>query len=398
MVPMDTWEANAVSARFVAHTNQPQRRLTSLDAVRGIASCAVVLSHCYLILPEQQRPSLDGVTWARLLLPLYNGNAAVVIFFALSGYVLSLPYLSGNQLPYLHYLVRRGCRIYIPFAVSIVMAMALFAATSHAPTANVSLWFNELWPTAWPSTSTIAGHFLMVGTSRDMQLNPPMWTLVYELRLSLMFPLLVLFCRNTGLAVAVSLVMLVGSVKLIGMLGQVPHPSFATDFGTTLLWTAHIIPYFVTGILLSKHRAWISLWLRRMPSVLRLGLFGAAFAIFCMPPSFGSAKENILYTIAAALMIVLAIESRGLCGLLESAVPQYLGRISYSLYLVHLPITLVLVPALIDRVPFALLVVIIIAVSLAAASVMHKLIEIPSIKLGHRLARRARQQQAMSGV
>ena len=387
-----------VPADVSAHTVQPLHRLTSLDAVRGIAACAVVLSHCYLILPEQQRAQLDDTIWARLLLPLYNGNAAVFIFFALSGYVLSLPYHSGKQLPYLPYLIRRVCRIYIPFAVSIVLAMLLYAAADHAPTATASIWFNELWPARWPSVSTIAGHFMMLGTSEDMQFNPPMWTLVYELRLSLVFPLLVLFCWNTGLAVAVSLVLLVGSVKLIVLLGQNPHPSFPTNFGTTLLWTAHVVPYFVTGILLSKHRVWISLWLRRMPSILRLCLFGAAFAIFCMPPGFGSAKENILYVIAAAIMIVLAIDSRGLRRLLESSVPQYLGRISYSLYLIHLPIMLVLVPALIDRLPFALLVVVVVAVSLAAASVMHVAVEIPSIKLGSTLARRARQQPAMSGV
>jgi peptidoglycan/LPS O-acetylase OafA/YrhL len=385
-----------VSADVSVPTNEPLHRLTSLDALRGVAACAVVLSHCYLILPEQQRATLDDSIGARLLLPFYNGNAAVVIFFTLSGYVLSLPYLNGTRLPYPLYVIRRVCRIFIPFAVSIAIAMLLYAGIGHVPAGAASIWFNELWPTTWPSSSTLAGHILMVGTSQDMQLNPPMWTLVHELRLSLVFPLLVLFCRNTWLAVAISLVLLVSSVKFIVLLGQNPHPSFPTTFGTTLLWTVHILPYFVTGILLSKHRVWISLWLRRLPSLLRLCLFGAAFAIFCMPPGFGSAKENILYALAAAIMLILAIDSRGLRSLLESAIPQYLGRISYSLYLIHLPIILVIAPILIDRVSFPGLVVAIMAVSLAAASVMHAVVEVPSIKLGHRLAKRPRQQSTMS--
>ena len=362
-----------------------KQRFTSLDAVRGLAACSVVLSHCVLLLPEHERERIDGSIGERLLLPLFNGNAAVIIFFALSGYVLSLPYLRGTQLPYGQFVIRRLSRIYLPFAASIVLALGLFAAMSHPPTAGASQWFAEVWPSSWPGGTVLAGHFLMVGTEPDMQLNAPMWTLVYEIRLSLLFPLVILLCRNTGVAIATSLLLLAGSIKLIIWSGQNSHPSYATAFWATLVWTANVVPFFATGVLLSKHRIRIAQWFSRLPTMARPLLFIIPYAVFTTAPGLGSVRGDVFYDLAAALVIVLAVESPGLRTLLDTPVPQFLGRISYSLYLVHLPLMMVLVPMLLGRVPFAVLVVVIMAVSISAGTLIHAVVEVPAIWLGHHL-------------
>ena len=56
---------------------------------------------------------------------LVDGEAAVILFFVLSGYVLALPFIAGTQLTYGRYLVKRICRIWLPFAAAILLAAAL---------------------------------------------------------------------------------------------------------------------------------------------------------------------------------------------------------------------------------------------------------------------------------
>ena len=87
------------------------RRLTSLDALRGIASFSVVLCHCWTAIPNAARATLASSMWSPLIDIFTNGSAAVIIFFVLSGYVLSLPFFHGTQPGYPRYLFKRFCRI-----------------------------------------------------------------------------------------------------------------------------------------------------------------------------------------------------------------------------------------------------------------------------------------------
>src|ERR1700744_4347419 len=54
------------------------------------------------------------------------GHAAVIVFFLLSGFVLSLPYRS-KQPHALGFILRRTSRIYIPFASAVLLSAVLVA-------------------------------------------------------------------------------------------------------------------------------------------------------------------------------------------------------------------------------------------------------------------------------
>jgi Acyltransferase family len=133
-----------------------KERIGSLDAVRGIASVMVVLNHCYDTIPQQQIAHFESTLWSRPLGLLHNGHAAVIIFFVLSGYVLSLPYFRGTRVSYVRYLIKRFCRIYIPFAITIIMAAGLYLAIGRHVHSEASPWFNTLWPRLWPGLSALA--------------------------------------------------------------------------------------------------------------------------------------------------------------------------------------------------------------------------------------------------
>jgi peptidoglycan/LPS O-acetylase OafA/YrhL len=364
-------------------------RLTSLDAVRGIAACVVVAGHGYFTMPDAWRASVETSVWSILLQPLHNGDAAVVVFFVLSGRVLSLPYIQGKELDYRRYLIRRVCRIYIPFAAAVLLSLFFYCVIGHRRAQIASNWFNTLWPPHVPNMQSIVGHFLLFGTAPAISLNPPMWSLVYEMRISLIFPLLVVLARNTRQAMLASITLLAGAIIGLNLLGQNTHPAQAGTFGATLLWTAEYIPCFVTGILLSLHRADLGRSWKALPAGLRVVFGLGVFVIFSIRPSFAHLADDILYIVGASAIIVMATESMSLRRMLDARVPQWLGRISYSLYLTHLPVMLAVFPLLERRMAFAPAMALSVAMAFVMAELMHRLVEAPAMTLGRALTRRA---------
>ena len=162
-----------------------KRRYSVLDSLRGIAALDVVLAHIFSFV------SAPALAWWIRFTPLRlfeEARSAVIFFFVLSGFVLTLSIIGGNGLAYRPYVVRRFCRIYLPFAAAILVAAALVAILHPR-------YIPAFWATAgnWYDGSllTVAGHLLMIGTDRLLNLNGPAWSLVHELRISMVMPLLV---------------------------------------------------------------------------------------------------------------------------------------------------------------------------------------------------------------
>jgi peptidoglycan/LPS O-acetylase OafA/YrhL len=70
--------------------------------------------------------------------------------------------------------------------------------------------------------------------------------------------------------------------------------------------------------------------------------------------------------------------------------PRYLGRISFSLYLVHVPVILALTIFTHGKLPLPLLILIVAPVSIALGDVFDRLVTAPSAALGHRLTQAGR--------
>jgi peptidoglycan/LPS O-acetylase OafA/YrhL len=366
-------------------------RLSSLDALRGIASFSVVLGHYYLTIPAETRPLLDSSIWLRPLHVIMNGAAAVIIFFVLSGYVLSLPFFRGTQPSYLRYMFKRVCRIYIPFAVMIFLTALLSRILDfHEPLAGLGGWLNEQMPRV--TSTALAGHFLMIGTRSDISLNSPIWTLVYEMRVSLIFPLLMILCRDTRLALVAAAIMLLVSTRILVQLGETV-PWTVNNFWITVLWTVRVVPYFLLGILLSKHSDNIRRFTHWVSPPNRIALLAASMIIFTIQyRGFMSIRGDVLYDIGAAVVVVLALDMPSIIAVLNRAVLQWLGQLSYSVYLIHTPIIVVMFHAFIGRAPLWFIFVAGIVATLTTAALMHRFVELPAIKLGQRVARAGKLQ------
>jgi peptidoglycan/LPS O-acetylase OafA/YrhL len=225
-------------------------------------------------------------------------------------------------------------------------------------------------------------------TGTNTALNPVMWSLVYEMRISLIFPLLMILCRDTRRALIATVIILVGSTKMLVALGQTGP--WGSSFWITFLWTVRMIPYFIVGILLSKHSENIRQLIQRVPERMRIALVVVPLIIFTIPHIYLYSRNDALYDIGAAMVIVLALDIPSISAILDRAALQWLGRISYSVYWIHTPILFAMFYALLGRAPVGLIVVAVIVTALIAGTLMHRFVEVPAIKLGRRIAQGAR--------
>jgi peptidoglycan/LPS O-acetylase OafA/YrhL len=114
----------------------PLGRLHHLDSLRGIAAVVVMLHHW------RDMFTVSPVTL--FLVPAFAGPNSVKLFFVLSGFVLSLPYWCGRQSSYDKYLVRRICRIYLPYAGAVVIAVIVGSRLLNS-SLPLTPWFYHTW-------------------------------------------------------------------------------------------------------------------------------------------------------------------------------------------------------------------------------------------------------------
>ncbi len=364
-------------------------RIHALDAVRGIAAFIVLLGHVVAFQPPDY-PMTYFLTQRTPLFFFFNGMAAVTIFFVLSGFVLALPYFNGKTLPYPQFLIRRFCRIYLPFLVTLIAAFALYSLSDHQPIHAISGWENKLWQRDSVSVLEFLGHVFMVGTFDAIYLNQPMWTLIHEMRIALIFPLLILLCRSTEFSMALTGLMLLVLPAMVRFWGDFIFYPFATsNFFSTLLATLDCVPSFLVGILIAKHRFTIQNYFKGLPRGMLAALWVAGLGYFGFNPAYLEHNYLVImfYGLVSGLLIALTLGSGTANRILQSPVCQWLGRISYSLYLIHWPLRMTLLHAMDQRYPEWAAALATIALSLLAATLLHRWVEVPAMRLGRHLTR-----------
>jgi len=360
-------------------------RLHCLDSIRGLASLTVLVFHCLLLYPETIRGQVFAITKFTPLAIFTNGHAAVIIFFILSGYVLSLPFLKDRSAPYGQYVTKRICRIYLPFAAAVCLSVLLWLLSSHAPVASLGLWFQENWPEPPLVWSQVIRHFLLDGTNDGTRFDGPIWSLAHEMRISIIFPALMLVSQKSGRAVLLGLLLFTASTVLLELTGDgnisvTPQSSLAA-------WalTLRYVPFFLAGILLSKHAALLGTIIRRMPWWLYALCWAASYMAVCKHVESAWVLANfgdLLIAVGAAGLVALTLHSPRVCHFLEKRPVTWLGRISYSLYLIHVPVLSFVGYQLGASLGTGAVIAITIVTSLALAEIMFRWIELPAIGLG----------------
>ena len=124
-------------------------RLWILDYIRTLLAAVVVLGHVGLPIPEIARSH----AMARLIVNnLFNGPAAVIVFFVISGFCIHLPNIGKSRVDLLPYIARREIRIGAPVLVALLIMLLAKSKGSEPAELGVlwSLWCEEIYYLLYP--------------------------------------------------------------------------------------------------------------------------------------------------------------------------------------------------------------------------------------------------------
>jgi peptidoglycan/LPS O-acetylase OafA/YrhL len=350
------------------HGRDPVGRVAQLDSLRGIAALTVVWHHWRMAF-ETGPPR-----W--FVAPFVAGHEAVILFFVLSGYVLALPVWMKRQPSYAVYLVRRVTRIYLPYLIAAFIAGVgcYFFWGSRLP---LTPWFYGIWQTP-PDGHIVMQQILM---EQPSVLNTAFWSLRYEMELSLVFPFICAWMIRMG---RYSGILLLVAVKLASHLWL--HSRFGvTDAALTL----HYAMFFVAGAALSREQALLKKIAARLDRWMLWLTMGFSLVMYFYGGTIAhSDTAGDLFTMFGTCLMIILIQDPRLRIGLKSRVADYLGRISYSSYLMHGTVLFVLLNLLYFKISAPLLALAYVVVSLIAAHIFCVSVEEPSLRLGKRIGKR----------
>lgn len=357
-----------------------KQRYVELDALRGIAATVVVLRHFLNVFPRETHPAIDLLLKSPLRI-FFAAHEAVLLFFLLSGFVLALS-LNGRQVPYPIFVAKRIARIWLPYLAALGLAV-MGAAFLNGPVAGTSAWFAQTWATA-PDIATIIGHIVLIDRFDVVALNTAFWSLTYEMRISLIFPLLLIFAAG-GLRA-------VGAMAVAGV--AIATFGRSSPYQADWLITFHYAAIFLLGAWMAIHAGKLIALSQSINGRARVAV--TAFALMLV--IYGGAPRGRLelvgdWAIVAGLawFMIQGLAHVRSSDWLCSPLPQYLGRISYSLYLVHGTILFALVHILAPQIGLAAILPIYLAASFALADGFHRMIEAPAMRLSQRITVRRPQ-------
>lgn len=393
------------------------KRYEELDSLRGLAAFIVVIHHClltFIVFFAAYNHELVSSSIVRLLNDsplhiLWAGSESVILFFILSGFVLSLPFLNNKTTTYKNYFIKRFCRIYLPYIFTMFLSIILFNLLKvDNPIAYLSSWFNEMWSTPLTLKSAFS-YLLMVGFDTH-NFNTVTWSLIHEMRISIFFPLVMIPILKydwkksllIGLLTTYSLwfIFVVASLVI-----KIDDLSFILkSIGDTFYYCS----FFVIGAVFAKYKDSIKNFYNRQSTMSKTFIIIFAvlmYSIEWIVPGLGELKTssgiyfiilrtfiNLCVTIAILILFMFALNAAKLQRKLQNKKLVYLGKISYSLYLIHPIVLLSSVYILKGFLPIELIVASVPLVSVLIASIMYKLIEEPSISLGRKLIKKSQNK------
>ncbi|HXC52131.1 MAG TPA: acyltransferase [Candidatus Limnocylindrales bacterium] len=318
-----------------------------LESLRGIAIALVYAFHLdAFVAPEQTDPQLREVP--QWLAFIRAGHTGVTLFFVLSGFLLSLPFLAeavgGRPVSVARYAGRRALRILPLYYVAVVVGTVMTATTA-----------GDLWH-AVPYLAFLQS---VAGWTEDLgAYSAVWWSLATEVQFYLLLPLLPLFVRTRGGRIAALGVLSAYAAAYVGYL--------------TYAWTMHSLAgeltleltvfgrgsAFLAGIAVAAvhlfygprlvsmlgNSAWVRRWGADLGVVVLVVLLGRLLqwkvSTFHwdaeVPPwQCWHVAEAILW--AAILAAVLMTPTRARTMLRNPAL-QWLGICSYSIYMWHVPL------------------------------------------------------------
>jgi peptidoglycan/LPS O-acetylase OafA/YrhL len=298
--------------------------------LRGLAAFGVVLYHVredlwvgWNALRGSSSASAFDKAVAWLSIPTPFLGSGVILFFLLSGFCISLPYVGNNarKLNLEEYAIRRFFRIYPPYLIAIIVTLIIEFILLKLYALPVA-----------PYTSYLANVFMVQNyTTGALTSNGALWTLPVELELYIAFPVVFYLLKNWGNKI---LIIITGIVSLIALSLFISGQFWlGSDFAMYwVVWCAGVLlaKAYANGTL-SKPSGWLLI-----TAVAAIGI-----AVVLQVRGVPSPYLELLFGYFYLMLLWLGITTEYRwnkhipAGVVKAM--NVLGTCSFSLYLIHKP-------------------------------------------------------------
>jgi peptidoglycan/LPS O-acetylase OafA/YrhL len=365
-----------------------ENRLEYLDSIRGLASLTVVLSHFFIAY------GIDILIKPINFSPFhffYDGFAAVTIFFVLSGFVLTLSLNKMIDFNIHSFYIKRIFRIMPSYLFVLILSSLLYLNYKSINTIPQSTnWINEFWSKPL-NLNSLAKQAIFIETKNKANLVFQNWTLNIEMIFSFLIPFLFLISKKTNF-----LTLIIFNVILF-------------SFFNTPVFLFH----FSLGVILALHKEKLLYYFSKFEKKYRILFISITILFytyrFTLPMYYYYYfrefnflnNDNLIWVITGLgsfLILLYSLNFDFIKSTLNKPFFIFLGRISYSIYLIHTVVLIYLIPKFIlllnkyeiynKYLIWFLSMIFLLTTTIVVANLLTNTIEKSFVKLGNNLLRK----------
>jgi peptidoglycan/LPS O-acetylase OafA/YrhL len=310
--------------------SQPEtkQRFYYLDSVRGVSSITLITWH---FLAAYNGPDNNGLTTTSPWHFFWYGEGALVLFFLHSGFILSYSY-TGNDKPltvssYIRFLIERIFRIYPLFVfmllVSFLLKSTIFPLTNGAFTSeHLHIFWNHKYDLLSVFKEAIL--FVAIPEEGSMRLIPQDWTLTVEIIVGALIPFMAFLLKKSKWVFWIAIFTSIMLLRLSTFI-------FEFSCGVFLFYHWQIIKEkwrnmnIVFKIIIFILTVWLYFCLFHFCS-----LFNYSLVLF------RPGVDRFIVVSGCCLVFCIVISSSVAQKILLQPLFVKIGRICYSIYLVHM--------------------------------------------------------------
>lgn len=324
-----------------------------LDGLRGVAAILVLIYHIFEGFAFAESTNGEG---SGLITTLNHGHIAVDFFFILSGFVISYAYDDRwGKMSLGGFFKRRLIRLHPMLIMGVVVGMISFLLT------GCQQWSGDVTPISLVMIALLLTIFMVPalpglpyevrGNGEMFPLNGPMWSLFFEYIGNILYALVIRRLSTKLLAVLTAILGVLHAWIFVGDLSGYDSIGIGWTIDTINFWggLVRMLFPFTMGMLLArtfrprevKGAFWIC-----------SAMLIAVFAVPYIAKS-GAISLNSLYEVVCITVIFPFIVWLGACGKggdnYTGRINNFLGELSYPLYIVHYPIMYIFYKWLIEN-------------------------------------------------
>jgi peptidoglycan/LPS O-acetylase OafA/YrhL len=311
--------------------------IAEIDGLRFIAIITVLIYHLNTVLIRNVEGGFEGQifkeTYQELGWWIIRLDLGVKVFFAISGFILALPFIKAfdtqKQIDIKSYFIRRVTRLEPPFLISLFVLFILQVVILKNDFA--SLWSNLL-------ASLVYMHGFIFG--EPSKINPVTWSLETEFQFYILMPIFMWFLfKNKHIAF---------SIAGLIVLSLLAYLSKAAIINLDIKFLSHSLLVhlgnFLTGISFALIYYKKPDWIKQKNILFDLIGFLAIFMLFKYYKPQAYISNSIVFNMAILLLFTSVFKGKLLNFIFTRQFIYTIGGMCYSIYLIHYALLFVAVP------------------------------------------------------